>query len=345
MGAHASRATAPNYLGWTVEEGSWFENPDEKGRIYTWKDNVLTPTNFRNSDAIPEATVRRFRNLKQPYMLARFGKSARSATPPASGQPSSSGEGTATGQVGHGPQPDPNMPYPISPTGLEVQWTYSSGDPATPQYLRVTGARGPSSATYFGWTPEEGSWFALSGEKGRIYTWKNNVLTQTNFRNYDEIPEATVRHMRNLQAPYLVAKFDKKPAGPASRPTEVAANPPPPARGDGLFGSPDAVKNALAGFQNQTAAPASGGITGTGATVQGGVLTFMLANNAKASYKVVRPAVMRNAPQGSGVTGTWIAMEGNGMGILFNVQPDGSVAGREMPAQIIQALTQAAAPR
>jgi hypothetical protein len=38
-------------------------------------------------------------------------------------------------------------------------------------------------------------------------------------------------------------------------------------------------------------------------------------------------------------------MEGNGMGILFTVQPDGSVTGREMPAQIIQALTQAAAPR
>src|SRR6516164_8633347 len=50
---------------------------DEKGRIYTWKDNVLTQTNFRNSDAIPEATFRRFRNLKEPYVLARFEKSDR----------------------------------------------------------------------------------------------------------------------------------------------------------------------------------------------------------------------------------------------------------------------------
>jgi hypothetical protein len=208
MGAHASRATAPNYLGWTVEEGSWFENPDEKGRIYTWKDNVLTQTNFRNSDAIPEATVRRFRNLKQPYMLARFEKSA-----------------------------------------------------------------------------------------------------------------------------------------PAARPSPTQQAPKTPQRGDGLFDSPDAVKNALAGLQSQTAASASSGITGTGATVQGGVLTFTSANNAKASYKVARPAVMRNAPQASGVTGTWVAMEGNGMGILFTVQPDGSVTGREMPAQIIQALTQAPAPR
>jgi hypothetical protein len=38
-----------------------------------------------------------------------------------------------------------------------------------------------------------------------------------------------------------------------------------------------------------------------------------------------------------------ILMEEGGMGILFTVQPDSSVTGREMPAQIIQGLTQASA--
>ncbi len=37
-------------------------------------------------------------------------------------------------------------------------------------------------------------------------------------------------------------------------------------------------------------------------------------------------------------TGSWIAMEEGGKGILFTVQGDRSVTGKEMPAQLIQML-------
>jgi len=293
----------------------------------------LTQTSYRNSDEIPEAVVRRFRNLKQPYMLARFGKSAAPTN----------GAGTATREVDHGPQPDPNMAYPSSWPGLELEWTYSSSDRATPQNLRFRGSHATHATgpVYLGWTTEEGSWFANTDEKGRVYMWKNNVLTQTAYRNENEIPEGVVLRLRNLQEPYMLTRFGKSAPSTPAAPAQQAAK--APQRGDGLFGNPDAVKNALAAVQNQTPAPASSGFTGMGATVQGGVLTFTSANNAKTSYKVARPAAMRNAPQASGIAGMWVAMEGNGMGILFNVQPDGSVTGREMPAQIIQALMQAAA--
>lgn len=257
-------------------------------------------------------------------------------------KPRTSGAGATGGEVDQGPQPDPNMPGPYSPPGLDLEWSYNAGDPTVPTGVRFMGAHATHAAgpIYLGFTPEEGSWFANTDEKGRVYTWKNHVLTQTGYRNESEIPEVTVRKIRNLQEPYMLARFKKSaPAVPAAPPQQVAKA---PQRGDGLFGDPDTVRNTLAGFQNQAATPASGGITGTGATVQGGVLTFTRADNTKASYKVVRPAVMQNAPQGSSVTGAWVTMENNGMGILFTVQPDGSVSGREMPARIIQGLMQAA---
>jgi hypothetical protein len=275
---------------------------------------------------------------------------AQQATPPANAPgaqqqtPSTRGAGTAAGEeVDHGPQPDPNMPYPSSWPGLDVEWTYSSSDRATPQNLRFRGSHATHATgpVYLGWTTEEGSWFANTDEKGRVYIWKNNALTQTAYRNENEIPEGVVLRLRNLQEPYMLTRFGKSAPSTPAAPAQQAAK--APQRGDGLFGDPKAVGNALAGLQNQTPAPASGALTGTGATVQGGVLTFTSAGNTKASYKVVRPAVMRNAPQASGTTGAWAAMEENGMGILFTVQPDGSVTGREMPAQIIQALTQATA--
>ena len=104
--------------------------------------------------------------------------------------------------------------------------------------------------------------------------------------------------------------------------------------------TPDTSRQAafFGGAGNSTPAPAA--ITGSGALVQDGVLTFIRADKTKASYKVVRP----KAAQGvAGNAGAWIAMQDGGKGILFTVNTDNSVTGREMPAQIIQALTQNAA--
>jgi hypothetical protein len=65
------------------------------------------------------------------------------------------------------------------------------------------------------------------------------------------------------------------------------------------------------------------------------VLTFTRADKTKATYKVIRPKVAQGA---AGIASAWISMEANGNGIMFTVTADNSVTGRELPAQIIQAL-------
>jgi hypothetical protein len=52
---------------------------------------------------------------------------------------------------------------------------------------------------------------------------------------------------------------------------------------------------------------------------------------------------MANVPQAASIAGAWIAMEDRGKAVLFNVQADGSISGREIPPQVAQMLMQGVA--
>ena len=124
-------------------------------------------------------------------------------------------------------------------------------------------------------------------------------------------------------------------------------NPPPQLRPNtdksgGIFG--DNPQKALQGVAPAPASPYE--ITGKDAAIKGGVLIFTLADGTKSKpYTVVRPGFMANAPQAAGITGTWVATESGGKGILFTVAADNSVTGKEISPQVVQTLMQRAGPR
>jgi hypothetical protein len=216
---------------------------------------------------------------------------------------------------------DPNLPGVVSPKGLNVQWTqYTAGGPIV--LITDPRAHEEKATTYLGWN-EQGSWLVSSGT-GKIYIWNlpgNSVVKA--YDNYKQIPQGILATLRNNR--YAVEKN--------SAPQPKSEGPKPV--------TPDTGRQAafFSGYQ-----PTMGGIYGTAAGMQNGVLTFTRADNTKASYKVVRPKVMQNAPQPVGIAGTWIAMEANGSGIIFTVLADNSVTGREMPAQLIQMLVHGPQP-
>jgi len=144
------------------------------------------------------------------------------------------------------------------------------------------------------------------------------------YKNYKQIPQETIASLKNN--PLAAAKGTPQNTGPKQ--TGPKPETPDTSRQAAFFGG--------SGIAAQGNAP--GAITGSGAVIQNGMLTFTRADSTKASYKVVRPKVAQGAP---GNTGAWIAMEDGGKGILFTVNADNSVTGREMPAQIIQALAPA----
>jgi hypothetical protein len=219
------------------------------------------------------------------------------------------------------PQDDPNIPGPLSPPGLKIKW--SQPVPGYPEVLLAdpTGPRSSHPVQYLGWN-DEGSYFR-SYDDHQVYRWnlKKNSLTKIGL----EVPPETLATLKNNR--YAPAK---NPAPPPPK----AAGPEPK--------TPDTSRQAafFGGSGNLTQAAAQGAITGSRATIQNGVLTFTRADNTRASYKVVRPKVMQNNPQAAGIAGAWIAVEASGSGIIFTVQADGTLTGREMPAQLIQALTQ-----
>jgi hypothetical protein len=226
---------------------------------------------------------------------------------------------------------DPNFPGVLSPPGLNVEWTqYSAGGPIA--LIKDPSAHEEKAATYLGWN-EQGSWLVGSGT-GKIYIWnlsKNSVIKA--YDNYKQIPPDILATLKNN--PYAAAK------NPTVQPPAHSEGPhpqtPDTSRQAALFGGSGKLPDA--------AATTPGAIMGSAAAVDGDVLTFTRPDKSKATYKVVRPKVMQSAPQASGIAGTWIAMEASGSGILFTVQADNSVTGREMPAQLIQMLVQGAPQR
>lgn len=263
------------------------------------------------------------------------------AQAPAQQQPSTNAAGTATGQVQGMHFPDPNFPTISSPPGLKLSWRYTQ-DLDVPSVTFLNPLPKVAGEYYMGYN-SEGSFF--EGEGNKIYVWnlKNNTL-QVRYQNAREIPPDVVASLKNPhgETVHLLAQY-RTPAKPAPAPPQQPAK--SPQRGAGLFVDPGAAESAVAGLQNQAGATppgshAAGQIAGTGATVQGGVLTFARSDNSKATYKVVRPKMAQGNPQTTGFAGPWVAMEENGKGIMFTVHPDGSVAGLEMPALAIQMLMQ-----
>jgi hypothetical protein len=221
--------------------------------------------------------------------------------------------GGASGQAGSGA--DPNFPGLVSPNNLKIQW--NNYDKGNPQVIMPGQDHG---ATYLGWN-DQGSWL-VGADDGKIYVWnlRQNSLTMV-FKNYKQIPQETIASLKNN--PLAAAKGTPQNTGPKQ--TGPKPETPDTSRQAAFFGG--------SGIAAQGAVP--GAITGSGAAIQNGMLTFTRADNTKASYRVVRPKVAQGVP---GNTGAWIAMEDGGKGILFTVNADNSVTGREMPAQIIQAL-------
>ena len=223
---------------------------------------------------------------------------------------------------------DPNLPGLASPAGLEIQWSqYTRG---YPQILLVSPRLEVSNspAHYMGWN-DQGSWIR-SEDGGRVYIWNFAKKTLTKaFDSEAQIPQETLATLHNFKDKKLLANY--KPAPPAPRPAGPKPDTPDTSRQAAFFGG-----------AGNAAQPFPGAITGSGAAIQDGVLTFTRADNTKASYKVVRPKVAQGA---AGNTGTWIARQDEAKGILFTVQGDGTLTGREMPAQFIQMLMQGTAPQ
>jgi hypothetical protein len=252
-----------------------------------------------------------------------------------------SGSGAVAGQINQGPQPDPNMPPLTSMIDGPIYWTV--GTPTMP----VVHFKNPAAdGTYLGFN-ENGS-LIRSPATGKVYYWKltdRNTMTGTltvAFNGYKDIPLDTLAALQNpsSQTTSTLALNGRGPKGPKPAPVTVAGgNPPPKPPQANPFG-PNAG-NALAGLAS-SGAPTSD-IAGTDARVTNGILTFTLRSGAKSKpYNVARPKVMANNPQaaGAGIAGAWIAMEDGGNGVLFTVEGDNSVTGKEIPATLVQMLMQ-----
>jgi hypothetical protein len=219
---------------------------------------------------------------------------------------------------------DPNLPGVVSPTGLNVQWTqYTAGGPIV--LINDPKAHEEKAMTYLGWN-EQGSWLVSSGT-GKIYIWNlpKNSVTKA-YDNYKQIPPDVVSALKSNR--YAGTKSS------APQPNSEGPHPvtPDTSRQAAFFGASGTVPEA--------ATKTSGVIIGSAAAVDAGTLTFTRPDKSRATYKVVRPKGMQNAPQATGIAGTWIAMDVSGGGIMFTVLPDNSVSGRELPAQVIQMLLQ-----
>lgn len=231
---------------------------------------------------------------------------------------------------------DPNFPGLVSPLGLRIQW--NNYDKGNPQVIMPGQDHG---ASYLGWN-DRGSWL-VGADDGKIYVWnlKQNSLTLV-YRNYKLIPQETVASLKNN--PFAVAKGTPKDTGP--KPTGPKPVTPDTSRQAAFFGNADALKDALKNAmapgntvpQGPPGVPAvaTGRISGSGAAVAAGVLTFIDANGTKKSYKVVRPRVAIG-PQGSSDAGTWLAIDDQ---MMFTVLNDKTVSGQKAPPVLFQMLMQ-----
>jgi hypothetical protein len=237
--------------------------------------------------------------------------------------------------------PDPNLPL----NGLEtdkISVAYSGGSPTPMIRLKGHMNRNNQAASYLGYN-DEGSWLANPSD-GKIYVYnlsKNSITLKYNIST--DIPKTVMASLRDPAKEQQLAQDRANP-----QPTEQArpAPAPKPDGGRALVGDQSAGLSALLGqaMQNRQNQQASGGLsggagfTGSGARIQGGVLTFTLQDGKTASYKVVRPKSGSNPQPTAGNAGTWVSLESNGNGIMFTVQEGGAVSGKEFPAAVMQML-------
>lgn len=150
---------------------------------------------------------------------------------------------------------------------------------------------------------ERGAWFAT--QHGKIFAWNFKSWTATRIASrIENVPKEALMRLRNADSTVLEAM--KGVRAPATR--------------------------AAATTTGNPALGPDGTVSGTGATVQDGVLTFNKTDGSKAMYKVKRPKAVPVNPA-AGIAGTWMAFVAQpccDTVILFNVQPDNSVTGRQM---------------
>jgi hypothetical protein len=246
----------------------------------------------------------------------------------------------------HGPQQDPNLPPIGYMTDAPLFWSYGSGTVPSVSFKGYPFSKDPSNAAealYLGFN-ENGSLIRNSGN-GKVYSWKlrnsdirSGSLTEA-AKSFFDIPVDT---LATLQNPSSTTKGRLEIITKAAQPPTIPQPPPPPPNPDksgGLFGNNP--RSALQGLAPAAGSPAD--IAGKNASIQGGVLTFTMADgNRSKPYTVVRPTFMANPPPATGVMGTWVAMESGGKGMMFNVQADNSLTGKEISPQVVQMLMQAA---
>jgi hypothetical protein len=254
---------------------------------------------------------------------------------------------------------DPNFPPPSSDalTGpLKVRWHYVRGADYPniavndPRFGRQTG-----TAEYFGYDPGTGRSLFTRADNGQVlgYTLRTDTL-EVAYNEKGEIPLAVLDRLRGGSVDYLITAKGGKPRNQQPEqpreltPVELAqrqrAQDAASRQASGGVSQQDAAQAIamLGRGKGTTPVPApSGMITGTGADMRGGVLLFLRPDKTRASYKVVRPKIMQTAsPSAGDITGTWIAMEDSGDGIMFTDGPDKSVRGNEIPAQALKMLMQ-----
>jgi hypothetical protein len=311
MGGHTFRRT--DYLGFMQGEGSYIENRIDGG-IYVFNDPAHTLVKkYGSFNQIPLATIAAMRNSQVAYVLP---KNQRSYPPPDGAQRHA------------GPEPDPNLPIGSRSKNDPILWIYSG-----------TGYPQVASNRYLGFN-DEGSW--LVGEKARhVGVWNIGTRTYTiRYHAIGDVPRNLLLSLRNAQINDLLG------IAPQAAPAKSAAPPPAvpsPTRQATVFGDTDAMKNALGSLQTgagKTGAPTlpaqagAGRISGSGASISGGVLTFTSASGSQASYHVVRAKT--GAPAGAGIAGAWIAASDK---LLLNVQSDGTVTGMTVPDAVLQMWT------
>jgi hypothetical protein len=337
------------YLGFD-EKGSYIQNQGD-GNVYLWnlKANGLTVVadNFKD---LPLNILASLKNADQTvqYWLAANDKSHGPAPVPQHGGVASGTAATA-GQIYKGPQHDPNLQPLIGMNDAPVYWSYGSGTVPSVSFRGYPYSKDPSNqgdGVYLGFN-SNGSLILDQGNL-KLYYWKltdprtfaGTVTLAVALKSFRDVPLDLLASLENPSSTTTetLEEGGKGPPKPAALPAPRTAQ--NPDRSGGLFG--DNPQKTLAGL-----APAGGSpveIAGKNATVRAGVLTFTLANGAKSKpFNVARPAFMANAPQAAGIAGTWIAMEDGSKAVLFNVQADGSITGKEIPPQVAQMLMQGAA--
>ena len=336
------------YLGFN-EKGSYIQNQGD-GKVYLWNlkaDSLTVVAN--NFSEVPLDVLASLQNadVTVRYWLAANDKTRKPAAIPQQQGGVTSGSGAAAGQIYRGPEHDPNLPPPIGMNDAPIYWGYGDGTVPSVSFRGYPFSKDPinqGDGVYLGFN-ENGS-LLLDQGNSKLYYWK---LTDTNsfagtltlalaLKSYRDVPLDLLASLQNPSSTVTetLAEGGKGPKPAAIPQPQIAQN---PDKSAGLFGNNP--QKTLQGLAPAPGSPVE--ITGKNASVQGGVLTFSLADGSRSKpYKVARPAFMANAPQAPGVAGTWIAMEDGGKGMMFNVQGDNSVTGKEISPQVVQMLMQGA---